>query len=265
MKALIGTASPWQARIDRARYLVSRQPWAAEVLDFYVAVAEGQRSIVEQALASPPAAAGLAAWAAERSLPVVVDVALNKGPEKLAQAVLARFQEASSLERLVESWLTGDGQGPIDVFLARAATAPILEALPGLAAATGRRADDERHCPGCGGVPQLSYLGISGEALVTAPRSLQCSRCSRSWVFPRLVCAACGETGSGQLSVLADADRLPGVRVDACESCHTYLLTIDLPKDPTAVPVVDEMAALPLDLHARKRGLVKITPNLMGF
>jgi len=65
--------------------------------------------------------------------------------------------------------------------------------------------------------------------------------------------------------VLADTDRLPGVRVDACDTCRTYLLTIDLPKDPAAVPLVDEMAALPLDLHARERGLVKITPNLMGF
>ena len=264
MQALIGTVSPWQARIDRARDLAVKQPWAAEILDFYVALAEGQRSIVELALDSPPKAAGLPAWTAERSLPLILEVAVNKGPEKLAHGVLARFQEAD-LEKLVESWLAGDATGPVDVFLARAATAPILEALPELAAATGRQAADERHCPGCGGAPQLSYFGVSGEVLVTAPRYLQCSRCSQSWVFPRLVCAACGETDSALLNVLADTDRLPGVRVDACDTCRTYLLTIDLPKDPAAVPLVDEMAALPLDLHARERGLVKITPNLMGF
>jgi hypothetical protein len=29
--------------------------------------------------------------------------------------------------------------------------------------------------------------------------------------------------------------------------------------------VVDEMAALPLDLYAREHGFTKIIPNLMGF
>ena len=29
--------------------------------------------------------------------------------------------------------------------------------------------------------------------------------------------------------------------------------------------VVDEMAAIPLDLYARERGLTKVTTNLMGF
>ena len=47
--------------------------------------------------------------------------------------------------------------------------------------------------------------------------------------------------------------------------CRRYLLTVDLPKDPSAVPVVDELAALPLDLFVQERGFKKITPNLMGF
>ena len=264
MQALIGTVSPWQARIDRARDLAVRHGWAAELLGFYAELAERQRSIAGRALGSPPKASELPAWVAEHSLPTIVDVAVDQGPRKLADGVLARLQEAS-LEKLVETWLAGEAQGPIDVFLARAATAPLLEVLPELATATGKNAADDRHCPGCGGAPQLSYFGVSGEVLLTAPRYLQCSRCSQSWVFPRLVCAGCGETDAPRLSILADAERLPGVRVDACDTCRGYLLTIELPKDPAAVPLVDEMAALPLDLHAKERGLTKITPNLMGF
>jgi formate dehydrogenase maturation protein FdhE len=42
------------------------------------------------------------------------------------------------------------------------------------------------------------------------------------------------------------------------------LLTFDLRRETRAVPVVDEIAALPLDLFARDQGLTKITPNLMG-
>jgi formate dehydrogenase maturation protein FdhE len=42
-------------------------------------------------------------------------------------------------------------------------------------------------------------------------------------------------------------------------------LTIDLDRDPRAVPLVDEIAAIPLDLYAKERGLTKLVPNLMGF
>ena len=264
MQALVGTVSPWQDRIDRAAALAGRQSWAAEVLTFYGHLAERQRSIAEDALSTRPDAARLAAWIAARAIPSIVEVAVNHGPEKLAAGALARFHEAD-LEVLVATWLAGTQQAPIDSFLARAAAAPVLEALPDLAAATGLGSGDERHCPTCGGAPQLSYFGISGEDLVTAPRYLLCSRCSGSWVFPRLVCAGCGEVDSGRLIILADTERLPGLRIDACDTCRLYLFTVELPKIPGAVPLVDELAALPLDLHAKERGLKKVTPNLVGF
>jgi FdhE protein len=55
------------------------------------------------------------------------------------------------------------------------------------------------------------------------------------------------------------------VRIEACDSCRRYLLSIDLASDPAAIPVVDEMAALPLDLYARELGFSKIISNVMGF
>jgi formate dehydrogenase maturation protein FdhE len=55
------------------------------------------------------------------------------------------------------------------------------------------------------------------------------------------------------------------VRIEACDACRHYLLNVDLAADPAAVPIVDELDALPLDLYARERGFAKITPNLMGF
>jgi FdhE protein len=80
-----------------------------------------------------------------------------------------------------------------------------------------------------------------------------------------MVCAGCGNEDSARMPVFAETDQFANVRADACEACNQYLLTIDLPKDPAAVPVVDELAALPLDLYVRERGFTKITPNLMGF
>jgi formate dehydrogenase maturation protein FdhE len=39
---------------------------------------------------------------------------------------------------------------------------------------------------------------------------------------------------------------------------------IHLGKDPSAVPLVDEVAALAMDVWALDRGLHKIHPNLVG-
>ena len=96
-------------------------------------------------------------------------------------------------------------------------------------------------------------------------RKSNTARCAATWVHPRLVCAGCGEQTSARLPVYTEAERFPHARIDACETCQRYLLGFDLRRDAEAVPVVDELAALPLDLYARERGLRKVTPNLMGF
>jgi formate dehydrogenase maturation protein FdhE len=57
----------------------------------------------------------------------------------------------------------------------------------------------------------------------------------------------------------------PHLRIEGCSTCNRYLIDVDLGHDARAVPEVDELAALPLDLYAAERGLTKITPNLMGF
>ena len=121
-----------------------------------------------------------------------------------------------------------------------------------------------QHCPKCGGLPQLSYFAVSGEALVSGPRYLVCSRCANNWIFSRMTCAGCGESNGSKLPIFQEQEQLPHARVDGCQTCRKYLLTFDLRRDTRAVPIVDEIAALPLDLYARDQGLTKITPNLMG-
>jgi hypothetical protein len=259
-------SSRWMERSRRAGELIRLQPHAEEVLTLYLALIEPQQQAFEQAQGERPAASDLPAYVASTALPGVLAASLRAGPEKLREALLARFNDAN-LEQLVSRWLEGGELPAADRYLARAATAPVLEALPELAAeARGAPSEpDPRLCPSCGGKPQLSYFGISEEALVSAPRRLLCSRCSQSWVYPRMVCAACGSEDTAALPIFTDANQFANVRADACERCRHYLLTIDMPKDPAAVPVVDELAALPLDLFVRDRGFSKITPNLMGF
>jgi FdhE protein len=80
-----------------------------------------------------------------------------------------------------------------------------------------------------------------------------------------MTCVACGETESNKQVVLADPEQLPHLRIDACERCKRYIVSVDARLEGHVVPIVDELAALPLDIAATERGFTKITPNLMGF
>jgi formate dehydrogenase maturation protein FdhE len=108
-------------------------------------------------------------------------------------------------------------------------------------------------------------LTDAGETLVSGPRLLACCRCGESWVHQRMTCPGCGEQTTSKLPIFADAERFPHLRADGCETCKQYVITIDLRKEPQAVPVVDELVALPLDLYVKERGFTKIVPNLMAI
>jgi formate dehydrogenase accessory protein FdhE len=94
-------------------------------------------------------------------------------------------------------------------------------------------------------------------------RYLFCALCSHEWEFRRIVCVACGEEDEKKQAVYI-AKEIGHVRVEACDTCHFYLKTVDLTKDGHAIPIVDELAAIPLDLWAAEHGYRKIHTNLIG-
>jgi len=253
----------WARRRRRARQLVERYAYARDLLRLYEALLDVQEPAFLTARDDRPDPAGLAAYTA-RVLEEIAGATQAAGPPALAAAVGERLREGQPA-KLVSQWLAGERQAPVDEYLARAATAPVLEALGPAAgvACSGRLG--ERGCPRCGGLPQLSYLTDAGETLVSGPRMLLCCRCGESWIHQRMTCAACGEESTTKLPIFADGDRFPHLRADACQTCRRYLITIDLRKDAEAVPVVDELVALPLDLYVKERGYTKIVPNLMAI
>jgi hypothetical protein len=261
--ALVAT-SVYTERRERARDLGARYEFAQEPLRLYLALVDAQERAFERALADRPSADDLADYVVRTALPGVMEAAVAAGPERLREAVLLRFHDGD-LEGIVESWLRGEDGDGTDAFLARASASPVLEALPHLAGTLRSRDTDDLHCPRCGGLPQLAVFGETGEALLTSARKLVCSRCSNDWVLSRMTCASCGETSGAKMPILSDVDLFPHLRIDACEICRRYLITVDQRKDPRAVPIVDELAALPLDLVAAERGYTKIARNLMGF
>jgi formate dehydrogenase maturation protein FdhE len=268
MEALARDYSPYPDRRRRAEHLRDRQPYAAEVLTLYLALLEIQEEIFQAVREWPPGPASVSAYVTERAIPGVLDVTLAAGPPKLAEAVVGRYH-AADLEELVRRWLRSSEQSLTDRYLARVAVTPVLEALPLEHMATifprPPGVPSPSRCPRCWALPQVSYFALSGEALVSGPRYLVCARCSHAWVHSRMCCVACGETAAGRLPIYADGEQLPQLRVDACDACRRYLLAVDLRKDAGAVPLVDELAAIPLDLFAKERGFTKVVPNLMGF
>lgn len=279
----------WSQRRERARELAQSWPFAAEVLGFYAALLDVQERAFENALADRPAPNRLAAYAVERVLPGVIDVSIASGPPAMTDSVLTTFAEMD-FETTIEGWLRGETLGAVERYLARASAGPLLEAL-GADAIENRPAGDDLHCPLCGGVPQVSVFAPSTEDLVTARRHLICSRCATMWPYSRLTCASCGETENKNLVVFGEVGttqaeiseqiikartdpearknaaqaKFPHLRVDGCRTCSRYLLNVDLERNARAVPLVDELAAIPLSLYAAERGLTKIVPNLMGF
>jgi len=264
MTIVADAVSTYAARRERARELGARFDFAQQPLVLYLAILDAQERAFERARIDRPAREVLAAHVVRTSLPGVMEAVVAAGTEMLREATLLRFHEAD-LEGLVEGWLEGDEASGTDTFLARASTQPVLEALPELAAALRSPDAGERRCPRCGGLPQVAVFPDTGEALLTAQRTLGCSRCANEWTLSRMTCASCGETSGAKMPILSDIDLFPHLRIDACEICRRYLITVDQRKDPRAVPLVDELAALPLDLVAAERGYTKIVPNLMGF
>jgi FdhE protein len=274
--------APWAAHRQRATALRERYPFATEVLGLYLALLDVWDEAALSVTAERPEPGRLAPWAADRVLPGVVAATGAAGPGPLAKAVQEVVERGDACAALV-GWLAGEELPPVERYLARATLQGPLVALgpdAGAACTDGPAPRDDRHCPTCGGGPQLSWRGGDEDPLVSGRRHLVCARCSHCWAYSSSACPGCGETSGSRSTVyterrdgpvvgrLAENDEratFPHLRIAACTACQRYVIDVDRGRDSRAVPEVDELAALPLDLYAADRGLVKVTPNLMGL
>ena len=122
--------------------------------------------------------------------------------------------------------------------------------------------DARAACPYCGAAPLAAVLRDEPE--VKGRRTLLCSLCLTEWTFPRTRCPACAEERAEKRPHHV-AESWPHVRLEECGSCRTYLKAIDLRETGLAVPVVDELASVELDLWAAEQGLAKLRTNLLGM
>jgi FdhE protein len=259
------------ARRLRAESLRQRYPFAAEMMTLYLALLDVWEEVAGRLGGQRPA--DPAGWAVEHVLPLVVKATGAYGPPALADAAGALLEQGR-LEEPFREWLAGKETPPVERYLARASLRPVTTE-GGTPDGTARCGPDTAHtahtgaraasCPRCGGQPQLSLRPLAGDPLVSTRRQLLCAACQNVWDFSGNACPSCGETTGSQRTMYTDPAEFPHLRVDACATCRRYLIDVDLNRDRQAVPEVDELAALPLDLYATEHGLTKITPNLMGF
>jgi FdhE protein len=262
--------SPWQRRIQRAQDLIERHEFAGEILGFYVHLARFQeelqrdleRALPKQAITGSPEEIGHKELATLGSrFGPFLSVVEKHGPKLLAQ--LAHDLHAPGknpwIDLLRDTWRV---QSPSVAreFLVQAFLQPYAE-LQRSRVPLLRREVKYASCPFCHRRPGLGVLRQMGEG---AARSMVCGFCASEWDFRRLVCPGCGEEDDKKLPVFT-ASEFDYIRVECCESCKTYLKTIDLTKNGRAEPLVDELASAPLDLWAREHGYAKLHPNLLGM
>jgi FdhE protein len=104
------------------------------------------------------------------------------------------------------------------------------------------------HCPVCGSHPGLAVLGAEGR------RSLYCPFCRHQWRAPRIFCANCENTRTGELHYFFSEGE-KDLRVDVCDRCRHYIKSID--QRAVARPVylpLEQIASLHLDIIAADKG-----------
>jgi Protein involved in formate dehydrogenase formation len=277
----------WDRRIRRADELASTYPFYAEGLQYYARVAAFQKSLygeIQSALAHSPKSS------ADRPLRDELDLFLllpkfsgflsvirQIAPAPLAQAAAGLAQRGPARwQRAIEDFWHGDSgvagadREPLeppdqqtashsDQALAWIFLQPYAEYLADhreIAVVDGTPST----CPLCGCKPIVGVLRSEGDG---GKKSLICMLCSHEWPFRRIYCPACGEEREPQMAFYS-APEIAHVRVDVCDTCHTYLKSVDLTKTGLAVAVVDELATLALDLWACEHGYEKLQINLLG-
>ncbi len=265
-------------RTRRAEQLATAHPAASEALRFYTALVSCQEAVVRaqpHALRHGPAfAESLDFDVTSAALPEFLSAIVPVAPARL-QGVLRDMggDDPAGWRAAIERYWRAPDDFPIpspeplipgpesripspESFILASLLQPFAEVVASRSDVLGTAG---ACCPVCGAQPVVALLREEAHG---AKRSLVCGFCLTEWRTGRIECLACGETRFETLSVFR-AEELPAARLDACDACRTYVKTIDLTKDGTAVPIVDDIATLALDLWARERGYRRLRQGLL--
>ena len=268
-------SNEYDARIRRAEKLIAEKSSASDLLSFYKRIAGFQKSFVAQFIdAGMPQTEAQQFGSVREGLDLTLllphfrsflSLVEQNAPNALASAAreIAGLPSESWVALLTAYWELG---GVFDQqiwafaqFFPRAFLQPYAGYLVGRTAVPPVLATPKA-CPLCGGRPLYGVLRLEGDG---GKRWMVCSFCGYEWEFRRILCPTCGEEDEKKLPVYV-AEQFPHIRVEACETCKFYVRTIDMTKDGHAVPMVDDLAAIPLTLWAYEHGYSRLQANLLG-
>jgi|HubBroStandDraft_6_1064221.scaffolds.fasta_scaffold46402_3 FdhE protein len=250
------TAS-FDERISRAAELSKTFPAAAELLLFYQQLTQFQKPIhAELSSKNETDTNALLCY-----FPALIKLVKRAGPEPLADYGNQHLRTVEAQQELLHAcWQRGTDFSLCSAqFYARVLLQPYAEHLASRGQIDFSAATPT--CPFCSAHPVVGVLRGEGDG---ASRRLICSLCSTEWPFRRVICPNCGEQDKDNLPVYT-APNFPHVRVDACDTCQTYIKSVDFTKDGRAVPVVDELATVALNIWAEDHGYAKLETNLLGM
>ena len=119
-----------------------------------------------------------ARYVADHVIPDIADATVASAPPAGRGHVppSARGRPAGFVSR----WLAGEPQEPVDQYLAARGRRARAGGAGTSAGAACRPLASENGCPRCGGLPQVSYLTESGEALVSSPPDASAAAAARA-------------------------------------------------------------------------------------
>lgn len=219
----------WATRISRARTLAGARPEARAALAFFAELATLQQSLAHTHDTAASALTEYLEWLQRNAPPPIAEASISIEASAIPWAVLVEAYPATT--------------DPARAFIVEA----LMQAFP------------PGPCPYCSGPPTVSVLR---DAAHGSRRSNVCGVCFTESPAPRLGCLNCGETNVDALPVFRTEATDPA-RIDACDSCHGYVKTIDLTRDALACLIADDLASVSLDLWAREQGYQRVRPNLL--
>ncbi|HSP17545.1 MAG TPA: formate dehydrogenase accessory protein FdhE [Thermoanaerobaculia bacterium] len=261
---MIGTAPQSVAEIfeqrgARAALLASSADAAREPLEFASALCAAQALVAKKIVQELTGRLSEDVGALLPLLQPILRVAAEHGPEQLAVEAEKRLHDQSETarNRLLVYW-SGDAR---DDYLARAVLQPYAETLR-MRKITPDRVHARGHCPFCGGAAWVSVRKSAPDA-DSGFRFLFCSLCGLEWSFNRGTCPSCFEAEPQNVPVF-QSDAYALVRIEACETCHRYIKSIDLTKDARPIAPIDDLVSVSMDLWAADEGYTRIEPGLAG-
>lgn len=254
----------WDRQINRANEL-GEHPGANELLRFYTSVLSAQRDIcVFLARTSQPSNDLTAdAMLLSETLPMLLKAVEETGSPQL-------YSEVQSLRTLppagiVNMLLDYSSHRSPTQFFAKALFQPYgrwcweNDVKP----IGAKPPANERHCPACGGLPQVS-IRVESDSADGGSRNLLCATCVHEWPYRRVACANCGEETPAKLAYYK-AEQFAHIKIEICETCRRYVKNVDLTEFGNASPLVDDVGSASLDLWAVERGYTKLEINLIGL